>query len=177
MTSLVRFSQVQVLKHFAGNLNLGCVLGLSALLFSSLGKLMLNPAPRHVSFTSVTGTLLVANFRMLFSSSEGPSTASMTACLPLIFELHPRVSRPFSPVEQEVRHQHRILLTDAICTILSLFKIGASPIRLSKHNVSRRREGDALACRLDVTNEELTVGNRSGISQRLGRDPAATSFR
>ena len=49
-------------------------------------------------------------------------------------------------------------LTDAMCTILSLFKICASPIRLSKHNVSCRREGDALACRLDVANEELTVG-------------------
>jgi hypothetical protein len=51
-----------------------------------------------------------------------------------------------------------MLLTDAMCAILSLFKIRASPIRLSEHNVSCRREGDALACRLDVTNEEPTVG-------------------
>ena len=50
-----------------------------------------------------------------------------------------------------------MLLTDAVCTIFSLFKIRASPIGLSKNNVSRRREGDALACRLDVANEELTV--------------------
>ena len=49
-------------------------------------------------------------------------------------------------------------LTDAVCSIFSLFKICASPIRLSKHNVTCRREGDALACRLDVANEELTVG-------------------
>ena len=38
------------------------------------------------SFTNASGTLLIANFRMLFSSSEEPNTASMTACLPLIFE-------------------------------------------------------------------------------------------
>jgi hypothetical protein len=48
-------------------------------------------------------------------------------------------------------------LTDAVCTILSLFKISASPIQLSKHNVTCRRESDSLACRLDVANEELTV--------------------
>jgi hypothetical protein len=51
-----------------------------------------------------------------------------------------------------------MLLTEAVCTILSLFKVCASPIRLSKHNVMCRREGDALARRLDVANEELTVG-------------------
>jgi hypothetical protein len=49
-------------------------------------------------------------------------------------------------------------LTDAVRSILSLLKICASPIRLSKHNVTRRGKGDTLACRLDVANEELTVG-------------------
>ena len=44
------------------------------------------PAPPHVSFTNESGTLLIANFRLLFSSSEEPNTASMAACLPLIFE-------------------------------------------------------------------------------------------
>ena len=43
----------------------------------------------------------------------------MTACLALIFDLL-RVSRPFSPVYQEIRHQDRIRLTDAVRTIFSL---------------------------------------------------------
>ena len=52
---------------------------------SGPGKLVLIPAPPHVSFTNASGTL-IANFRMLFSSSEEPNTASMAACLALIFE-------------------------------------------------------------------------------------------
>jgi|SRR5580700_9808376 hypothetical protein len=86
MTSLVRFSQVQVLKHFAGNLNLGCVLGLSALLFSGLGKLVLIPGSSSRVFYQRRRPRLTANFRTLFSSSEEPNTASMAACLALIFE-------------------------------------------------------------------------------------------
>ena len=53
---------------------------------SGLGKLVLISAPLHVSFANASGTLLIANFRMLFSSSEEPNTASMAACLALIFE-------------------------------------------------------------------------------------------
>ena len=49
-------------------------------------------------------------------------------------------------------------MTDTECAILSLFKICASPIRFGKHDVPCRCEGDALPCRLDVANEELTVG-------------------
>jgi hypothetical protein len=60
-------------------------------------------------------------------------------------------------------------LTDAVCTILSLLQICASPIWLSKHNVTCRREGDALAGRLDVTNEKLTVGSRWNFSAARSR--------
>jgi hypothetical protein len=49
-------------------------------------------------------------------------------------------------------------LADTVRTILSLLKIRASPIRLSEHDVTFRREGDTLASRLDVADEELTVG-------------------
>jgi hypothetical protein len=38
------------------------------------------------SLSSFTNALLIANFRMLFSSSEEPNTASMGPCFPLIFE-------------------------------------------------------------------------------------------
>ncbi len=48
-------------------------------------------------------------------------------------------------------------LTDAVSSIFSLFKICAAPIRFSKHNVTCRREGNSLACCLDVANKELAV--------------------
>jgi hypothetical protein len=38
-----------------------------------------------VSSANSGGTLLIANFRMLFSSSVEPKTVSMAACLRLIF--------------------------------------------------------------------------------------------
>jgi hypothetical protein len=49
-------------------------------------EVMLIPVTPHVSFANGSGTLLITDFRMLFSSSGEPSTASMVACLPLIFE-------------------------------------------------------------------------------------------
>ena len=85
---LLRFPESEHL----GNLNLRCVLGFSTLLCSRHRK----TGAYSGSSSSFTNALLIANFRMLFSSSEEPNTASMAACLPLIFRIHPKVSRPFA---------------------------------------------------------------------------------
>ena len=50
-----------------------------------------------------------------------------------------------------------MVLADPVGTILRLLKICAAPIRLSEHDVTCRREGDAVARRLDVSNEEPTI--------------------